>query len=201
MPRGVYERTEKIKESTAKNGFQKGCSAWNKGKSFSKESRLKMSISKTGHTAGMTGKKHTEKAKIKMSGSHKGKKMSDETKNKMKKSAHRGENNSNWKGGIFSNNPQERKRFLNARRRALKRNAIGGHTQGDWETLKAQYNWTCCGCGKSEPNTKLTEDHIIPLIKGGSDNIENIQPLCKSCNSKKYTKINFKTTKKGGENK
>ena len=100
-----------------------------------------------------------------------------------------GKNNPNWKGGIWSKDREERKRFLNARRRALKKGAEGSHTQGEWELLKIQYGFTCPCCGKKEPEIKLTEDHIIPLAKGGSDYIENIQPLCGSCNYKKYTKI------------
>ncbi len=79
-------------------------------------------------------------------------------------------------------------RVADRKKRARKMNAIGSHTNGEWETLKAQYNWTCPHCGREEPETKLTEDHIIPLSKGGSDNIENIQPLCGKGNSEKHTK-------------
>lgn len=77
----------------------------------------------------------------------------------------------------------------NKRNRVLHRikKETGTHTYGEWELLKKQYNYTCPCCKKAGPEIKLTEDHIIPLSRGGSDLIENIQPLCLSCNSKKHS--------------
>jgi len=93
----------------------------------------------------------------------------------------------------------EQKRFTNMRYRARKIQAEGSHTFGEWELLKIQYGYICPACGKPEPKIKLTEDHIIPLSKGGSDYIENIQPLCISCNVRKHTKTIVYQKKNGGE--
>lgn len=40
----------------------------------------------------------------------------------------------------------------------------------------------CAKCGSTE---KLTVDHIVPMIRGGSDDLSNLQILCKRCNSSK----------------
>ena len=47
----------------------------------------------------------------------------------------------------------------------------------------------CQSCGKQYGETSLTIDHIIPLSRGGSNDISNLQTLCFSCNRKKSDKI------------
>jgi 5-methylcytosine-specific restriction endonuclease McrA len=74
------------------------------------------------------------------------------------------------------------------RRRARERNNGGSFNAEEWAALKAQYNYTCLRCGKREPEITLTPDHVIPVSKGGSSDISNIQPLCGSCNSSKGDK-------------
>lgn len=60
--------------------------------------------------------------------------------------------------------------------------AKGTHTSIEWEALKDACGSKCVKCGADEP---LTKDHIQPIYQGGSDGLDNIQPLCKSCNSAK----------------
>lgn len=44
-------------------------------------------------------------------------------------------------------------------------------------------------CVRCHADTELHFDHIIPLSKGGSDEAENIQLLCRSCNLSKSDRI------------
>lgn len=143
---------------------RRGANNWNFGKPRSATTRRKIGDANRGRG----GWRHSPEAKARMAISRSG------------------SQNPSWKGGITT---PERLRFLHRRRRIMKRGNGGSHTFGEWELLKARYNWTCPSCKRSEPAIKLTEDHIVPIVLGGSDNIENIQPLCGPCNSKKYTKI------------
>ncbi len=69
----------------------------------------------------------------------------------------------------------------------------GSHTKKEFIEKLASYE-SCPSCNRKwqdiEPSKgkaqfKITEYHIIPLLLGGTDNIENIQPLCYQCNFRK----------------
>lgn len=76
-------------------------------------------------------------------------------------------------------------------RRARKRIVTGNFTSEDFEALCAKFKDRCLRCGIPRLLTSeqvLTADHIVPLSKGGSNWINNIQPLCSLCNSSKGCK-------------
>lgn len=62
------------------------------------------------------------------------------------------------------------------------KNLSGSHTNKEWNDLKKKFDYCCFICKKQ---TKLTKDHILPIWEDDSTNfIENIRPLCGSCNSR-----------------
>lgn len=77
-------------------------------------------------------------------------------------------------------------RINESKRRAIRRGCGGSISKVEWENLVKKYNYTCLRCGRND--VKLTLDHVVPLVMGGKHLIENAQPLCKSCNSKKGAK-------------
>lgn len=73
------------------------------------------------------------------------------------------------------------------RRRSLALGAPGEFTVAEFVALCGLYGNRCLCCGTTD--RRLTADHVVPLTKGGSNGIENIQPLCGSCNSRKHVSI------------
>lgn len=83
----------------------------------------------------------------------------------------------NWR----NENPERAKLQIH-NRRTRKTQAGGEFTEKEWLDICNKYGNKCLCCGN---NSKLVPDHIIPVSKGGTSNIDNIQPLCGPCNSKK----------------
>jgi 5-methylcytosine-specific restriction endonuclease McrA len=76
----------------------------------------------------------------------------------------------------------------NDRRRYVRlAGAEGSHSVGEFVALCELYGGHCLRCGRTR--RKLTEDHIIPLSKGGSDWLSNMQPLCGPCNTAKKDRM------------
>lgn len=53
----------------------------------------------------------------------------------------------------------------------------------DWERVKEAYGHRCPACRRPEPDVRFQQDHKVPRTRGGSDSLDNWQPLCDECNN------------------
>ena len=95
------------------------------------------------------------------------------------------EYNRRYSRDYFQRHPETQR--MTTRRRKAQRFALSEHfTEQEWDNLCVLYGRMCLACFATD--MPLTPDHVIPLSRGGTDTTDNIQPLCGSCNSRKYAK-------------
>lgn len=70
-------------------------------------------------------------------------------------------------------------------RRAKIAGASGKHTAAQIKTLYEKQNAKCAFCF-CKLRSKYEIDHYVPLARGGTNDITNIQLLCRPCNQKKH---------------
>ena len=67
----------------------------------------------------------------------------------------------------------------------------GSHTLAQWRECLAASNYRCAYCRVPLTMKTATRDHVLPISKGGSNDISNITPSCQSCNSRKSNKVTY----------
>ena len=94
------------------------------------------------------------------------------------------------RGCAWAKSNPEKARQRDLRNRARRRGAHGEFSVRQFAALTEILGGKCLCCGS---RSGLHADHVKPISRGGSNSIENIQPLCKRCNSSKSTKtIDFR---------
>jgi hypothetical protein len=81
----------------------------------------------------------------------------------------------------------EKNREYSRNRRALKKGVGGKITAREWNGLCEKYGNKCLCCGRND--VFLTMDHIVPIVLGGTHTVDNVQPLCQTCNGRKFIKV------------
>lgn len=97
----------------------------------------------------------------------------ERTRDRLKKSAAY----KNWAA-----NNKDKLRAYDHNYRARLRNAEGVLTSQVILSVLATYGELCLKCGSTK---NIEIDHVVPLSRGGTNLFDNLQPLCKSCNSGK----------------
>jgi 5-methylcytosine-specific restriction endonuclease McrA len=62
---------------------------------------------------------------------------------------------------------------------------LGRHTGAEWNALVRTSPRKCPYCGVPLNLFNRTKDHKVPVARGGSDAIDNLEPICWECNASK----------------
>jgi 5-methylcytosine-specific restriction endonuclease McrA len=115
---------------------------------------------------------------------------SDEAKTKRQATIHRYNHSEKGKRNVARHRQTEKRRgYLVAwmeTKRAKESGVSGSFTREEFADLCARHGNKCLRCGAT--GVRLAADHVVPLSRGGSGGIENIQPLCMRCNGAKGCK-------------
>jgi hypothetical protein len=89
----------------------------------------------------------------------------------------------------IKNNPEKYKlqriKAMHVRKSKIK-NLKNDFTKKQWEYCKLYFKNTCAYCKRK--TNKITQEHFIPVNKGGHYTFNNILPVCNKCNSSKQDK-------------
>lgn len=55
----------------------------------------------------------------------------------------------------------------------------------EWKLLMDEFSWKCFYCDEKLTKEQRTIDHIVPKIKGGTNDLHNLVPCCRKCNGNK----------------
>ena len=91
-------------------------------------------------------------------------------------------------GSNYRKTHSELLRVYGQTRRARKKGAAGHHTVAD---IKAQYERQCGKCYYcgAKVGSSYHVDHVVPLSRGGSNDISNLVIACPTCNQKKRARL------------
>lgn len=89
---------------------------------------------------------------------------------------------------IYQKNNRDKDLINKQKRLALKKSLYANFSTIDWKNTQNYFEYKCAYC---DSNEKLTQDHFVPLTKGGEYTINNIIPACGRCNFSKHNKDFF----------
>lgn len=80
---------------------------------------------------------------------------------------------------------RQKMRVKRHRQRAILRGLTEHHSKQDRDSVLAKYGNRCLHCRAMPPEVRIVLDHVVPLARGGTNTVDNLQPLCEECNTKK----------------